>query len=200
MWAMVNNNQVTAIYPRPKAITIDGIQHPAAIFTAWSKAEQTAKGIFEYIEVNANPDSRYYTQGTSETVIDGSAGTVTKTWTPAAKDLADKSETNDDGETVVTIGVKSTEKKRIKAIAAGLLSGSDWMAIRAAEGGTAVPSAVATYRAAVRTKSNSMETAIGNASDTAAMIALDTTTYHANGSINALATLQDWPEVPDALK
>ena len=53
MWAMVNNNQVTAIYPRPKAITIDGIQHPAAIFTAWSKAEQTAKGIFEYIEVNA---------------------------------------------------------------------------------------------------------------------------------------------------
>ena len=199
MWAMVNNNQVTAIYPRPKAITIDGIQHPAAIFTAWSKAEQTAKGIFEYIEVNANPDSRYYTQGTSETVIDGSAGTVTKTWTPAAKDLADKSETVD-GETVVTLGVKSNEKKRIKVIAAGLLSSSDWMAIRAAEGGTAVPSAVATYRAAVRTKSNSMETAIGNASDTAAMIALDTSTYHANGSINAVATLQDWPEVPDALK
>ena len=199
MWAMVNNNQVTAIYPRPKAITIDGIQHPAAIFTAWSKAEQTAKGIFEYIEVNANPDGRYYTQGTSETVIDGSAGTVTKTWTPAARDLADKSETID-GETVVTLGVKSNEKKRIKVIAAGLLSSSDWMAIRAAEGGTAVPSAVATYRAAVRTKSNSMETAIGNASDTAAMIALDTSTYHANGSINALATLQDWPEVPDALK
>lgn len=199
MWAMVNNNQVTAIYPRPKAITIDGIQHPSAIFTAWSKAEQTAKGIFEYIEVNASPDGRYYTQGTSETVIDGSAGTVTKTWTPAAKDLADKSETVD-GETVVTLGVKSNEKKRVKTSSASLLSGSDWMVIRAAEGGTAVPSAVATYRAAVRTKSNSMETAIDNASDTAAMIALDTSTYHANGSINAVATLQDWPEVPDALK
>ena len=199
MWAMVNNNQVTAIYPRPKAITIDGIQHPAAIFTAWSKAEQTAKGIFEYIEVNANPDNRYYLQGTSETVIDGSAGTVTKTWTPAAKDLADKSETVD-GETVVTLGVKSNEKSRVKSMAAGYLSSSDWMAIRAAEGGTAVPSAVATYRAAVRTKSNSMETAIDNASDTAAMIALNTNTYHANGSINAVATLQDWPEIPDALK
>ena len=199
MWAMVNNNQVTAIYPRPKAITIDGIQHPAAIFTAWSKAEQTAKGIFEYIEVNSNPDSRYYTQGTSETVIDGSAGTVTKTWTPAAKDLADKSETVD-GETFVTLGVKSNEKSRVKSAAAGYLSSSDWMAIRAAEGGTAVPSAVATYRAAVRTKSNSMETAIDNASDTAAMIALNTNTYHANGSINAVATLQDWPEIPDALK
>ena len=74
------------------------------------------------------------------------------------------------------------------------------MAIRAAEGGTAVPSAVATYRAAVRTKSNSMETAIDNASDIAAVIALDTSTYHANGDINVVATLQDWPEVPDALK
>ena len=199
MWAMVNNNQVTAIYPRPKAITIDGIQHPAAIFTAWSKAEQTDKGIFEYIEVNANPDNRYYHQGTSETVIDGSAGTVTKTWTPAAKDLADKSETVM-GETVVTLGVKSNEKSRVKSAAAAYLSSSDWMAIRAAEGGTAVPSAVATYRAAVRTKSNSMETAIDNASDTAAMIALNTNTYHANGSINAVATLQDWPEIPDALK
>ena len=199
MWAMVKAGQVTAIYNRPKAITIDGIQHPAAIFTSWTKDQKKAIGIYDYSEVNASPDNRYYKQGTSETVVDDSAGTVVKTWTPAAKDLADKSETVD-GETVVTLGVKSNEKDRVKNVAASLLQGSDWMAIRAAEGGTAVPSAVATYRAAVRTKSNSMETAINDASDTAAMIALDTTTYHANGDINVVATLQDWPEVPDALK
>ena len=199
MWAMVKAGQVTAIYNRPKAITIDGIQHPAAIFTSWTKDQKKAIGIYDYSEVNASPDNRYYKQGTSETVVDDSAGTVVKTWTPAAKDLADKSETVD-GETVVTLGVKSNEKDRVKNVAASLLQGSDWMVIRAAEGGTAVPSAVATYRAAVRTKSNSMETAIDDASDTAAMIALDTTTYHANGDINAVATLQDWPEVPEALK
>ena len=199
MWAMVKAGQVTAIYNRPKAITIDGIQHPAAIFTSWTKDQKKAIGIYDYSEVNASPDNRYYKQGTSETVVDDSAGTVVKTWTPAAKDLADKSETVD-GETVVTLGVKSNEKDRVKNVAASLLQGSDWMAIRAAEGGTAVPSAVATYRAAVRTKSNSMETAIDDASDTAAMIALDTTTYHANGDINVVATLQDWPEVPEALK
>ena len=199
MWAMVKAGQVTAIYNRPKAITIDGIQHPAAIFTSWTKDQKKAIGIYDYSEVNASPDNRYYKQGTSETVVDDSAGTVVKTWTPAAKDLADKSETVD-GETVVTLGVKSNEKDRVKNVAASLLQGSDWMAIRAAEGGTAVPSAVATYRAAVRTKSNSMETAIDDASDTAAMITLDTTTYHANGDINAVATLQDWPEVPEALK
>ena len=196
MWAMVKAGQVTAIYPRPKAITIDGIQHPAAIFTAWTKDQKKAIGIYDYSEVNASPNSRYYKQGTSETVVDDSAATVVKTWSNVAKDLADV--TNDDG--VTTLGVKTEEKLKVKAQAEGLLRGSDWMAIRAAEGGTAVPSAVVTYRAAVRTKSNSMETAIDNASDIAAVIALDTTTYHANGDINVVATLQDWPEVPDALK
>ena len=199
MWAMVKAGQVTAIYPRPKAITIDGVQHPSSIFSQWSAAEKKAIGLYEYIEVNANPNNRYYTQGTSSTAVDDDAATVTVTYSNVAKDLADKSETVN-GETIVTLGVKSNEKSRVKAQAAGHLQGSDWMAIRAAEGGTAVPSAVATYRAAVRTKSNSMETAIDNASDTAAMIALDTTTYHANGAINAVATLQDWPEVPDVLK
>ena len=199
MWAMVKAGQVTAIYPRPKAITIDGVQHPSTIFSRWSAAEKKAIGLYEYIEVNANPDGRYYTQGNSSTAVDDDAATVTVTYSNVAKDLADKSVTFD-GETVVTPGVKSNEKIKVKLQAAAHLQGSDWMVIRAAEGGTAVPSDIKTYRAAVRTKSNSMETAIDNASDTAAMIALDTNTYHANGAINVVATLQDWPEVPDALK
>jgi hypothetical protein len=197
MWAMVKSGQVTAIYPRPKAITIGDIQHPASIFTAWTAEQKKAIGIYEYSEVNASPDGRYYKQGTSETVVNDSAGTVVKTWTPAAKNLAD---TGSEGDADYQAGVKTLEKARVKNQAASLLQGSDWMAIRAAEGGTAVPSAVATYRAAVRTKSNSMETAITNAADMDAVIALDVNTYHANGAINVVATLQDWPEVPDALK
>ena len=197
MWAMVKAGQVTAIYPRPKALTIDGIQHPAAIFTAWTKDQKKAIGIYDYSEVNANPNSRYYKQGTSETVVDDSAATVVKTWSNVAKDLADTGSKGDDNHSA---GVKTNEKNMVKSTAASLLEASDWMVIRAAEGGTAVPSAVTTYRAAIRTKSNSMETAIDNASDMAAVIALDTTTYHANGDINVVATLQDWPEVPDALK
>ena len=130
-------------------------------------------------------------------LVDDSAATVVKTWSNVAKDLADTGSKGDDN---YSAGVKTDEKNMVKSTAASLLEASDWMVIRAAEGGTAVPSAVATYRAAVRTKSNSMETAIDNASDMAAVIALDTTTYHANGDINVVATLQDWPEVPDALK
>lgn len=47
--------------------------------------------------------------------------------------------------------------------AANKLSGSDWMAVRASEGGTAVPEDWATYRAAVREYSNSYEAAVSEA-------------------------------------
>lgn len=208
MWALVQSNQVVAVYSRPKAVTIGGVQHPAAIFSVWSKAQKKDIGIYDYVEVGANPDSKYYNLGTGTTVIDNDAGTVTKTYTNNAKNLDDVNEVDENGDAlldengdqVVTLGVKSVEKARIKTIAAGLLQSSDWMIIREAEGGTAVASDIATYRAAVRTKSNSMETAIDGAADTDAMIALYTNTYHANGAIDTVATLQDWPAVPAALK
>jgi len=208
MWAMVKANQVVAIYRRPKALTIDGVQHPSNIFSVWSKEQKMAIGIYDYTEVRSNLNDKYYRQGSSSTAIDNDAGTVTVTYAANAKNLDDVNEVDENGDAVldengdqvVTLGVKSLEKQKVKQIAAGLLQSSDWMVIRAAEGGTAVPDAVATYRAAVRTKSNEMETAIDGAADTDAMIALETSTYHANGAIDAVATLQDWPEVPAALK
>jgi len=200
MWAMVKANQVVAIYRRPKALTIDGVQHPSNIFSVWSKEQKMAIGIYDYTEVRSNLNDKYYRQGSSSTAIDNDAGTVTVTYAANAKNLDDVNEVDENGDQVVTLGVKSLEKQKVKQIAAGLLQSSDWMVIRAAEGGTAVPDAVATYRAAVRTKSNSMETAINDAADADAMIALETTTYHANGAIDAVATLQDWPTVPAALR
>ena len=61
-----------------------------------------------------------------------------------------------------------------KDLANGLLTDTDWMVLRAAEGGTAVPSATATYRAAVRTKSKEREDQITACSDTAALSKLIT--------------------------
>ena len=208
MWALVQSNQVVAVYSRPKAVTIGGIQHPSNIFSVWTKAQKKAIGIYDYVEVGANPNSKYYNLGLGTTVIDNDAGTVTKTYTKNAKNLDDVNEVDENGDAIldengdqlVTLGVKSIEKARIKTIAAGLLQSSDWYVVRAAEGGSAVPADVATYRAAVRTKSNEMETAIDGAADTAAMIALETSTYHANGAIDTVATLQDWPTVPAALR
>jgi hypothetical protein len=50
------------------------------------------------------------------------------------------------------------------------------MVVRAAEGGTAVPSDIATWRAAVRTKSNDMCAMIDGAADVDALAALYTYT------------------------
>ena len=81
---------------------------------------------------------------------------------------------DEDGEVVTTLGLKSPKKSQVKATAASLLSPSDWYVIRASEGGAAIPTDVATYRAAVRTASGTMETAIDAAADMDAFIALHT--------------------------
>ena len=63
------------------------------------------------------------------------------------------------------------------------------MVVRAAEGGTAVPSAITTWRAAVRTKANAMCTSIGNAADIDALIAL----YVYNDATPPVRPLGDFP-------
>ena len=125
----------------PRALTVDGVQHPANIFRAWSKAELLGIGIAPArVEV---PDSRYYNTGA-------------------------ESYTFTDGEWVISYA--TTEKNvddlkadliaKIKAHVGSLLSSSDWMVIRQADGGKAVPEAWATYRAEVRTHGNSLESGV----------------------------------------
>jgi hypothetical protein len=211
MWALVESGSVTAVYTRPKAITLNGIQHPRDIFTRWSADELKAIDIYSYSEQNASINSSFYTRGSSTVVVDDAAGTVTKTYSHVEKALEDSNQqiqsTNsdgvliyldadgveatdlvedveytakmedyldEDGEVVTTLGLKSNKKVSVKATAASLLSGSDWYVVRAAEGGTAIPTDVATYRAAVRTASGVMETAIDAAADMDAFIALHT--------------------------
>ena len=100
---------------------------------------------------------------------------------------------------MITSLIKTNAKETAKTTAGNLLKSSDWYAIRAAEGGTAVPSAVATYRAAVRTKSGSIEDSIDGASDMAAFVVLHTATFNSDGEMTAEAAVNDWPAVPDVL-
>ena len=70
------------------------------------------------------------------------------------------------------IGLTNIHKDRISSEAHSRLISTDWYASRKAEAGTAIPSAVATYRAAVRTKAADMHTKIDAADTTAKLIAL----------------------------
>ena len=168
MWALVESNSITKTFNRPKGFTLGDVQYPASIFTLWSTAEKEAIGLYEIVVDNTNlKNQEYYING-AESITWGS-NTVTKSFaTATAKALNDV--TDDDGN--VTRGLKYNHKQIINSQAAGILTPTDWMVVRAAEGGTAVPSDITTKRAAVRTKANSMQAQIDGAADVDALAAL----------------------------
>jgi len=168
MWALVESGSVTQIYTRPKAITVGEVNYPANIFMLWSASELEAMGIYEVVIDNTNLKSNEYYINTNQS-FDFADGVVTASYgTATAKAIDDV--TDEDGN--VTRGLKYNHKQVINSQAGGTLQDTDWMVVRAAEGGTAVPSDIATWRAAVRTKSNDMCTAIDNAADVDALAAL----------------------------
>ena len=125
----------------PRALTVDGVQHPSNIFRAWSKAELLGIGIAPArVEV---PDSRYYNTGAeSYTFTDGE-------WVIA---YATTEKNVDD--------LKADLIAKIKTNVGALLAPSDWMVIRAADGGTAMPNDWTTYRSEVRAHGNSLENGV----------------------------------------
>ena len=168
---------------------------------SWSNAQLEANGIYEVVYDNTNlKDSRFYNNGAESFTF--ANDTVTASYTAAVgKSLDDVNETDEDGNAlldndgnqVVTPGLKSNEKNQIKAQAAGLLQSTDWYVIRNAESSTAVPTNVSTFRTAVRTKSNEMETSIDGATTVEALEALFTYTTGADDVVSR--PLGEWPRL-----
>lgn len=168
MWALVEDNNVTQVFTRPKAITIGDNQYPSNIMSVWSAEDLEAIGIYEVIVDNTNLKDQEYYINTNQS-FDFANGTVTASYgTATAKALDDV--TDDDGN--VTRGLKYNHKQIINEQAGGILSQTDWYRIREADGGTAVPSNVSTHRTAVRTKANAMCAQIDGAADVDALAAL----------------------------
>lgn len=169
----------------------NGITHPASWHT-YSAERKAELGITEIVQQPA-PDSRLYTWSHNDD------GTVTST----AKSLDDVNEVDEngdpimeDGEQVVTKGVKSNLIAEVKAQQGALLAQTDWAVIRKADAGTDVPANIATYRAAIRSKATEMETAITAAADTDAIAALFLTyTLEDDGTTTKSGILYDWPEL-----
>ena len=180
MWALVESGSVTQIYTKPKAITVGEVNYPANIFMLWTASELEALGIYEVVIDNTNLKSNEYYINTNQS-FDFADGVVTASYGVAtAKPLDDILwQEGDEGMPeaisvgdVKQPGIRQGYKDTINAQAGGILQDTDWMIVRAAEGGTAVSSDIATWRAAVRTKSNDMCTAIDNAADVDALAAL----------------------------
>ena len=168
MWALVESGSVSKIYSRPTQIKINDINYPSNIFMLWSSSELKAIGIYEIVIDNTNLKDKKYYINTNQS-FNFASDTVTASYgTATAKAIADV--TDDDGN--VTKGLKSIKKENLNAEAGGILQSTDWMVIREADGGTAMPSNIKTWRASVRTKANDMCTQIDNAADVDALAAL----------------------------
>jgi len=173
----------------------NGVQHPAN-WHIWSPSDKAAAGLTE-VTPETPPDSRLYTWGYQADGV-----TISKT----AKNLNDVNEVDgdgdpildDDGNQLVTRGVKWNLKQEVKTQQGSLLAQTDWAVVRKADKGTAIPSNIQTYRDAIRTKATEMETAIDNAADTDAVAALFVTyTTNEDGSVTKSGILYDWPKLGD---
>ena len=167
----------------------------------WSKAQLEANGIYEVVYDNTNlKNNRFYINGAESFTF--ANDTVTASYTAAVgKALDDVNEVDEDGNAlldndgnqVVTSGLKSNEKNQIKAQASGSLKSTDWYVVRHAESTTAIPANVSTYRTAVRTKSNEIETSIDGAATVEALEALFTYTTGADDVSSR--PLGEWPRL-----
>jgi len=196
MWALVESDNVTQVYTRPKGLTIGEVNYPSNIFMLWTSSELEAIGIYEIVIDNSNFKNQEYYINTNQS-FDFADGVVTASYgTATAKAIADTLYTAQDetdglgteGE-VKTPGLKTNYKAIINQQAGSLLQDTDWMVVRATEGGTAVPSSITTWRAAVRTKANAMCTAIGNAANVDALAAL----YAYNDATPPVRPLGEFP-------
>tara|TARA_R100000808_G_scaffold5133_1_gene15846 strand:+ start:2606 stop:3211 length:606 start_codon:yes stop_codon:yes gene_type:complete len=165
---------------------------------------KTAEGVVDIIQ-GERKDQKYYfvTEGNVELVD----GVPTQQYTNTAKRLNDEDAKDKDGnqvyvqvwdadydngagkdkgkwvdssEKIINHGLKTGMTNQVKETANSLLSQTDWMVIRKAERDVAIPSATATYRAAVITECARLETAIADAAD-----------------VDALATVmsgENWPK------
>ena len=162
----------------------EGVQHPAQ-WNRWTDEEKAAKGLVWNQDLQPVPfDNRFY----------WSAGVAKSLDDVNEVDEDDNPVLDEDGAQIVTKGLKSNAIAQVKATAAGLLQPTDWMVTRKAETGTAVSDSVLDYRAAVRTASGTIETAITDAADLDAFMALYDTPVDENDIPTGNAPINDWPE------
>lgn len=128
----------------------NGYKHPYNWATAWSAEDKTQWGVTWQDDVDTSYDNRFYW-----------ARDVERSLTDINEvDEDDNPILDQDGNQVVTKGLKTIWIERTKSTANGLLTASDWYVVRNAEKSVAIPSEISTYRDAVRTASGTIETAI----------------------------------------
>ena len=164
----------------------DGNQYPANWLSLTTDAEKKAVGLV-WEDDPAPYNSQFYWDAKTPKALD---------------DVKQVDEKGDpilgiDGKQLVALGLKTVWKNKTKDVADGLLKSTDWYVTRKSETDKAIPSSVTTYRAAVRTASDKIETAIDNAADHAAFVALFDAPTDSDGKVTGNPPIYDWPDSLD---
>jgi hypothetical protein len=157
---------------------VNGVRHPSN-WHIWSDEHKASMNITE-ITLDAKPDGRFHNW-----IDNGLAGISNITDKPL-------DDVTTDGRTVK--GIRSGYIDQVKEQQGSLLAQTDWAVVRKADTATAVPTKIATWRAAIRTKATAMEDAIDAASDMDAFKALFLV-WDEDG--NKTGILFDWPELEE---
>ena len=178
MYALVESGTITKYFNHPKGFTLGDLQYPPDIFMKWSTEEKQAIGIYEVIFDDSNKkDDKWYIN-TNQTFVFANDKVTALYGTATPKAHADTNAVDGDGveldPVVVIPGLKTNLIKDLKVNVASKLAITDWYITRNSEKSTAIPSVISTHRDLVRSRQASMETAITNAADTAALETLHT--------------------------
>ena len=200
MWAYVKDGALKQTNVNQTKLEINpGSYFPVKYANEWTIEQKNAYGVYEIEEDRTNwKDPSFYTNGKETIAYDSTNDKVTLTWASAtAKSLADVNFTQADQDAGLGTkdelnyrGLTYLHKQTISKTAHDLLAPTDWYASRKAEAGTAIPSNVGTYRAAVRTKAAAMHDLIDNADTVDKLAAL----YVYNTDNPPTRPLGEWPD------
>lgn len=222
MWARIEDNKIVEYYDRKQSIVLNNVRYSSQIFTIWTDAQRKDLGIVPVVISGSHLDTRFYIEKDHSDAIaedgnsvirtigvkaaDKALADVNEVWTQSEIDngeAPDGTSANDpkldsDGNQIITRGLKHYAIQKVKAQQAGFLAQTDWYIIRKADAGTAIPSNIQTWRNAIRSDATAIETAITNAADMNAFIALHTDTYKTvDGKqvLDVVARINRWTEL-----
>ena len=175
MFAIVEDGAIVKTAPTIQKLFSYSVPDGAGIATI--SEFMTQMNVKDVVSGERKNEQYYYVTAGDITLVDG---VPTQAYTNTAKRLVDEDSKDYDGNNILDAdgnkviyrGLKTTMTEKVKTTSNSLLANTDWMVIRKAERDVAIPSATATYRAAVLTECARLETAITNAADVDALAAV----------------------------
>ena len=204
MWARIEDNNIVEYYDRKQSLLLNDVRYSSQIFTIWTDAQRKELGIVPVVISGSHLDTNYYIEHNHSDAIAGDGNSVIRTIGVKAADraLEDVDAVDEDGNALlddygvqmVIRGLKYNAIQTVKDQQSGYLSRTDWYIIRKADVGTAIPTAIQTFRNAIRADATRIENAITAATTMDEFITLHTTTYNEDGTVDQIATVQSWTE------